>query len=101
MTKTIADLAQCVQSVGVGQVLVTSVDLSDCGWSFAQTLCDSLGDDYFLVASSDFRALLCANDLYFIVYYDRLHAVDVSDVLMSVACIAGDVDAMNFYYSRQ
>lgn len=101
MIKTISELAQCVPSVVVGQVLVTSVDLSDCGWSFAQTLRDLLGDSYILVSSSDYRALLCANNMYFVVYYDRMHAVDVSKVEISVACIAGDVEALNFYHSLQ
>lgn len=98
---TIAKLADCVSNFNVGTSRNVQVDLSVCGWSFAEALSNALGNDYLIIASCDYRVIMAVNDVFIVVHYDRLHAVDVNNVNMCVSWFGCDSDAMVHYFGIQ
>ncbi len=98
MTMSIAELADCVSDFKIGTSQKFQVDLSDCGWSFADTLSNTLGDEFLIIAYCDYRLFMAVDDVFIVVHYDRLHAVDVNCVDMCVSWFGKQDDAMAHYF---
>lgn len=88
---TIAELADCVSNFNVGTSRNVQVDLSVCGWSFAEALSNALDNDYLIIASCDYRVIMAVNDvslLFTMTAYTLLMLITSICVLVGLVVIA-------------